>query len=75
MVSWIYDKLRWESVKNGNKPTIKKDDIVIIEEPNLPLSTWKLARVHKVIVSKDGNTRGALLKIAKTKMFLKRKGL
>ena len=61
------------SVKNGNKPTIKKDDIIIIEEPNLPLSTWKLARVHKVIVSKDGNTRRALLKIAKTKMFVKRK--
>ena len=60
------------SVKNGNKPTIKKDDTVIIEESNLPSSTWELARVYEVIVSKDANIRGALVKVAKTKMFVKR---
>ena len=60
------------SVKNGNKPTIKKDDVVIIEEPNLPCSTWKLAMVHEVIVSKDGSIRSALVKVAKTEMFVKR---
>ena len=60
------------SVKNGNKSTIKKDDTVIIEESNLPSSTWELARVHEVIVSKDANIRGALVKVAKTKMFVKR---
>ena len=60
------------SVKNGNKPTIKKDDTVIIEESNLPSSTWELAMVHEVIVSKDANIRGALVKVAKTKMFVKR---
>ena len=59
------------SVKNGNKPTIKKDDIVVIEEPNLPRSTRKLAKVHEVIVSNDGNIRSALLKVAKIKMFVK----
>ena len=46
-------------VKDGNKLIIKKDDIVIIEEPNLPRSTWKLAKVHEVIVCKDDNIRGA----------------
>ena len=46
-------------VKDDNKLIIKKDDIVIIEEPNLPRSTWKLAKVHEVIVCKDGNIRGA----------------
>ena len=56
---------------NGNKPTIKKDDIVVIEEPNLPRSTRKLAKVHEVIVSNDGNIRSALLKVAKIKMFVK----
>ena len=60
------------SVKNGNKPTTKKDDVVTIEEPNLPSSTWKLARLHEIIVSKDGNIRGALVKVAKTKWFVKR---
>lgn len=60
------------SVKNGNKPTIKKDDTVIIEEPNLASSTWELARVREVIVSKDANIRGALVKVAKTKMLVKR---
>ena len=38
----------------------------------MPRSTWKLARVHEFIVSKDGNIRNALLKVAKTKMFVKR---
>ena len=60
------------SVKNGNKPTIKKDDVIIIEEPNLPRSNWKLARVHEVIVSKDSHIGGALVKVAKTKLFVKR---
>ena len=60
------------SVKNDEKPTIKKDDVVIIEEPDLQYSTWKLAMVHEVIVSKVGNVRGALLKLAKTKRFVKR---
>ena len=60
------------SVKNGNKPTIKRDGVVIIEEPNLPRSNWKLARAQEVILSRDGHIRGALVKIAKTKMFVKR---
>ena len=38
----------------------------------MPRSTWKLATVHEFIVSKDGNIRNALLKVAKTKMFVKR---
>ena len=59
-------------LKNGNKPIIKKDDVVIIAEPNLPRSNWNLARVHEVINSKDGQIRGALVNIAKTKMFVKR---
>ena len=45
-------------LKNGNKPIIKKDDVVIIAEPNLPRSNWNLARVHEVINSKDGHIRG-----------------
>ena len=65
---------RWchEYLTNGNKPTIKKDDIVIIEEPNLLHSTWQLADAHEVMVSKDGKIRGAFLKVAKAKMFVKR---
>ena len=59
-------------LKNGNKPIIKKDDVVIIVEPNLPRSNRNLARVHEVINSKDGHIGGALVKIAKTKMFVKR---
>ena len=48
-------------LKNGNKPIIKKDDVVIIAEPNLPRSNWNLARVHEVINSKDGHIGGALV--------------
>lgn len=59
-------------VKYDNKPSIKKDDVIIIEEPILPRSNWKLARVHEVIVSKDSHIGGALVKVAKTKLFIKR---
>ena len=54
-------------VKNDNKPTFKKDDVAIIQGPNLPCSNW----VHEVIVSKDDHIGGALVKVAKTKMFVK----
>ena len=47
------------SREGRNKPIISVSDVVI-EERNLLLSNWKLARVHEFFQGSDGNVRGAL---------------
>ena len=47
---------------------IHKGDIVLIEDGNVKRSQWKIGRIERLIVGKDGNIRGAsVVKICKGK--------
>ncbi|GFS90768.1 integrase catalytic domain-containing protein [Nephila pilipes] len=55
-------QLRQQSIKIYNTQPIKVDEIVLLEENNKRRSYWNLARVLKVIPSRDGQIRLALTK-------------
>ncbi|XP_065370748.1 uncharacterized protein LOC135962783 [Calliphora vicina] len=44
---------------------MKVGDMVVIREDNLPTNEWRLGRVHKVHMGKDGHTRVVELKIGR----------
>ena len=39
-------------------------DIVVIQDPNMPRGFWKVARITKLLMGKDGRPRGAILKVS-----------
>ena len=49
-----------------NKPTIQLNDIIIIEDANRPRSSWRLAKVEKLIESNDKQIRGPIVRVSKT---------
>lgn len=50
-----------------NAPNLKVDDLVIINEPNLPPLFWKLARVEQVHAGSDNIVRVVTLRTANGK--------
>ena len=56
-------KLVW---KKGGKFEISVGDIVIVYEDKQPRSNWRLGKIEKVIHGKDGNIRGASLRVITT---------
>ena len=38
-------------------------DVVIVHDEQLPRSFWKLGHIQQLIVGKDGETRGATIKV------------
>ena len=78
----FWDRWRWEYVVNlrethrplksrWNLPKIKQGDIVLVHEEKIPRSMGRLGIVTELTKEKD--TRGALVRIPKTNTVLKRK--
>ena len=55
-----------------NRPTIQLNDVVIIGDENRPRSSWRLAKVEKLIESKDKQIRGAIERVSKTNKLVTR---
>ena len=65
---WIKEYLTElrEFQRNKNRlPTrqLKVGDVVLIEEEGLPRSRWRMGKVEKLLVSKDGLVRGCRLQV------------
>ena len=50
--------------RNALTITPKPGEIVLVEEPNVPRAEWRLARVTKLVASKDNNIRVAKIKVS-----------
>ena len=50
--------------KTANTEAVNVGDVVLVHEDGKPHAFWKLARVMDLIVGRDGQTRGAILKVA-----------
>ena len=48
----------------GKGPSVCVKDVVIVHDEGLPRSFWKLGRIKKLIVGKDGQRRGATVRVA-----------
>lgn len=62
---------------NRNQSVIEKNDVVIVQEEKQPRSIWKLGVVTELFKGRDGEgrdgeARGAVVKIPKTNSFIKR---
>ena len=55
-----------------NRPTIQLNDIVIIGDANRPRSSWRLAKVEKLIENNDKQKRGAIMRVSKTNKLVTR---
>lgn len=48
----------------SSQPAIKVGDVVVVHDENLPRGLWKLGKIQEVIVGRDGEIRGATVKVA-----------
>ena len=55
-----------------NRPIIQLNDVVIIGDANRPRSSWRLAKVEKLIESNDKQIRGAIVGVSKTNKLVTR---
>ena len=56
----------------GQHPTVQIGDVVVMEEGNLPRSSWRLGKVEGLIRGNDNQVRGAHVKVAKTNAVVQR---
>ena len=48
------------------------NDVVIVYEEKMPRQLWRLGRIVKLLISNDGQVRGAEVKIGKTNSIIRR---
>ena len=53
------------SRKSKNSQLIAEGDVVTIFEDKLPRQRWRIGRVEKLLTSKDGQTRSAVVRVSK----------
>ena len=56
----------------GNHPKIQTGDVVVMEERNMPMSTWRLGKVKGLGKGHDNQVRRAHVKVAKTNVVVQR---
>ena len=56
----------------GEHPMVQIGDIVVVEEGNMPRSSWRLGKVEGLIKRHDNQVRGAHVKVAKTNVVVQR---
>ena len=56
----------------GVHPTVQIGDVVVMEEGNMPRSSWRLSKVEGLIKGHDNQVRGARVKVAKTNAVVQR---
>eukprot|EP00794_Sanderia_malayensis_P018748 gene18748-20637_t len=52
---------------NEMQQSVKRGDVVIVKDVNLPRGRWKVAVVEELIVSEDKQVRGAVIRLVNTK--------
>ena len=48
---------------HANPSQVSVDDVVVVHSTEQPRAFWRLGRVEEVLVGKDGETRGAVLRV------------
>ena len=56
---YVADLREFHKLTNGKAASVKKGDIVLLQEDNIKRGQWKLAMVEEIICGKDGEPRGA----------------
>ena len=56
----------------GEHPTVQIGDVVVVEEGNMPRSSWRLGKVERLIKGHDNQVTGAHVKVAKTNVVVQR---
>ena len=56
----------------GEHPMVQIGDVVVMEEGNMPRSSWRLGKVEGLIKGHDNQVRGAHVKVAKTNAVVQR---
>ena len=56
----------------GDHPTVQIGDVVVMEEGNIPSSSWRLGEVEGLIKGHDNQVRGAHVKVVKTNTMVQR---
>ena len=55
---------RYPNTQHQSQPAARVGDIVVIHDSDLPRGFWKIARITRLIIGKDGHPRGAILQVA-----------
>ena len=55
---------------NKIHPTIRLNDVVLIEEERKPRSKWKMGIAVELIKGKDDNVRGAIVRVPKSNFLI-----
>ncbi|XP_073990904.1 uncharacterized protein isoform X2 [Rhodnius prolixus] len=58
----LHPKQKW----TVNQPNLKVGDLVLLDEPNTPISTWPLARILEVYEGSDGVVRQVKLRTSRS---------
>ena len=53
-----------QKYSTSTSTTVKVGDVVLVHDQDHPRGFWKMAKVQKLITGRDGQTRGAVLKVA-----------
>ena len=56
----------------GERPMVQIGDVIVVEEGNMPRSSWRLGKVEGLIRGHDNQVRGAHVKVAKTNAVVQR---
>ena len=67
--------LREFEINRKNKRNInipEENDVVIVKEEKMPRQRWRLARITELIKGRDGQVRGAKVKIGKSRHIIER---
>ena len=64
----------YQKIKHPNKhqQIVNEKDIVIVQKDKIPRSAWKVGIVEEVVKGTDGNIRGAVVRVPRTKSLIKR---
>ena len=54
----------WGRIQNANPSKVSVDDVVLIHSSEQPRTFWRLGRVKELLVGKDGEVRGAVLRVS-----------
>ena len=71
---YLVNLREYQKIKHPNKyqETVNVKDIVIVQEDKMPRSAWKVGIVEEIIKGIDGNIRGAVVRVRRTKSLIKR---
>ena len=71
---YLVNMREYQKIKHPNKyqQIVNVKGIVIVQEDKMPRSAWKVGIAEEVIKGTDGNIRGAVVRVPRTKSLIKR---